>query len=94
MRLIFFLHSDPLTNILKVRYETFVARPQEEMSRINRAVGLRQAGDGSIALPLSRYTLTAPDAEKWKRNERLISESWHLVEEQAHRLDDFMKDVG
>jgi hypothetical protein len=55
-----------------VRHEAFVAAPQEETRRLCAFLGLpRDAALASrlaAALPLSRYTLDPPSADKWRRN--------------------------
>lgn len=80
---------DPV-NIEKVRYETFVLHPQEEIARLCQAFGLNANSDlGS--LPLSQHTLTPPHPDKWKRNADLINEIWPIVEGQVLRVEDFMK---
>ena len=79
---------DPET-IQKVRYETFVSQPQEEINRLCQALGLNSA-TGVASLPLSQHTLTPPHPDKWKRNADLIEEIWPVVQEQAQRVEKFM----
>ncbi len=86
------LESLDANRIEKVRYETFVSRPQAEINRLCDSFGLRPKLDLE-ELPLSQHTLTPPHPDKWKRNAHLIDEVWPLIEEQALRVDRFMKDV-
>lgn len=55
-----------------VRYEEFVAQPRAEIARLLAFAGLRMDTrlDEYLSrpLPLSRYTLSPPDPEKWRRN--------------------------
>lgn len=83
---------DPET-IQKVRYETFVSQPQEEINRLCQALGLESA-TGVAKLPLSQHTLTPPHPDKWKRNADLIEEIWPVVQEQAQRVEKFMSGVA
>lgn len=53
-------------------YDRFLADPQGEIVRLCQWAGFawdRELGD---TLPLSRYTLTAPGADKWRRHAALI----------------------
>lgn len=66
------LEALPASRRLAVRYDQVVADPQGQMQRLAEATGLgwdRAVQDG---LPLSRYTLTAPRAEKWRAHEAEI----------------------
>lgn len=67
------LEALPPSQRLAVRYDAVVADPQGQMQRLAAATGLgwdRAVQDG---LPLSRYTLTAPQAEKWRKHEAEIT---------------------
>lgn len=51
-----------------VDHGRFVARPQEQVQRLCAWAGWSWDRELGGALPLSRYTLTAPDPEKWRRH--------------------------
>lgn len=57
-------------------YQSLIDDPAEVVGRICRFAGVtvddRLARRLSARLPLSRYTQTPPDAEKWRKNEREI----------------------
>jgi hypothetical protein len=38
-------------------------------------------------LPLSSYTVSAPDPDKWQRYAAFIDEVWPLVRDQANRAE-------
>jgi len=65
-------------------YDELTASPDEVIDRICRFASLEQddrlAHRVSGALPLSRYTQTAPDPEKWRKNEAEINRVLPSVE--------------
>lgn len=80
-------------NLEKVRYDTFLQQPQIEISRLCRSFDVSVNKEIVSDLPLSRYTLTPPHPEKWKRNADLVNEIWPMVEEQALRAQKFISDI-
>lgn len=57
--------------IVVARYDALLADPMAEIAQLCRALDL--TWDRPIGtLPLSRYTLTPPDADKWRRHETEI----------------------
>ena len=74
-----------------VRYEDLLANRAGQLERLCRFIGvpfgprMQQlcAGD----LPLSRYTLTRPDAEKWRRHEAAIEAVLPQVAAVVERLE-------
>jgi hypothetical protein len=55
-----------------IRYESFVATPQVEISRLCRELDIGWDVTLQSNLPLARYTVSAPNAEKWRANEAEI----------------------
>ncbi|MEO6967400.1 MAG: sulfotransferase [Rhodanobacteraceae bacterium] len=55
-----------------IRYDNFVADPQTEISALCTALGLEWDQSLQGELPASRYTVTAPSAQKWRRHQREI----------------------
>lgn len=82
---------DP-TSMHKIRYETLLAKPQEELDRICASCWISKLPNLSD-FPLSQHTLTPPDPDKWRRNEKLIDEIWPIIVEQAMRAERFMADT-
>jgi hypothetical protein len=69
-------------------YRGLVANPPSEIARLCRFLGLQWDHDLSGPLPLSRYTLGAPDADKWKRNAAELESVLPLIEPVAARARD------
>jgi hypothetical protein len=66
-------------------YDRFVRDPQGEITRVCQWAGFgwdRTLGD---TLPLSRYTLTPPDAGKWRRHAALIEPRLAALQSLAER---------
>ena len=63
------LQALPAGRHVTVRYDAVVADPQGEMQRLARATGLGWDREVQGGFPLSRYTLTAPRADKWREHE-------------------------
>lgn len=55
-----------------VRYDDFVADPPAAVARLCAACGFDGALNLGNVLPASRYTVTAPAPDKWRRHEREI----------------------
>lgn len=55
-----------------VDYDRFLLDPQREVSRLCEWAGLDWDRALTTQLPLSRYTLTAPDPDKWRRHAAAI----------------------
>ena len=78
--------------IIKVRYETLIARPEAELKRVCVESGIAEINNLQ-ELPLSKHTLTKPDPDKWKRHAAAIEDVWPLVAEQAARAAKFIADT-
>ena len=74
----------PRDRWLAVRYETFIATPQHEASRLCRAMDVNWDRKLSAVLPLARHTLTAPHADKWRARAAEI-EAVRALWEPEHR---------
>jgi hypothetical protein len=66
-------------------YARLVEDPQTEIERLCRFLGVRWDRDLSGPLPLSRYTLAAPEPDKWKRNAAELERVLPLIEPVAAR---------
>jgi hypothetical protein len=66
------LEALPATRRCSVRYDRFVADPPAAMERLRAQLDYSWDRPLSAQLPASRYTLTAPDANKWRRHAPVI----------------------
>lgn len=76
----------PASEWTPVRYEDFVAQPQEEARRLCGDIGL----DWDVVikqLPLSRYTLTPPEPTKWRRDEKTIERLLPMLDRVQARVE-------
>jgi hypothetical protein len=74
-----------------VRYESLLANPLAEIGKLLKFASLamdsRLEGYLSKPLPLSKYTQTRPDPDKWKQNEAEIERVMPQLEDIARRLE-------
>ena len=68
------LESLPADRCHVVRYDTLLANPAGEVTRLCQALGLGWDRSLDGALPLSRYTVSQPASDKWRRHEGLIEQ--------------------
>jgi hypothetical protein len=74
-----------------IRYEAFVAAPQVEISRLCRELDIGWDVTLQSNLPLARFTVSAPNAEKWRASEPAIEEVraiWSAEHQRARALVD------
>jgi len=57
-----------------IRYESFIAAPQAEISRLCQALDIDWDVTLQSDLPLARFTVSAPNAEKWRVSQPAIDE--------------------
>lgn len=73
-----------------VNYDDFLADPQATMQRLCRFAGIEFdpacAQRVSAPLPLSRYTQTPPEPDKWRRNEAVVQRVIPAVQSTWERL--------
>jgi hypothetical protein len=73
-----------------LEYSRFVSQPQENLRRLcdylHMDVDAALAERVSGPLPHSRYTLTSPDAEKWRANENIIMSVLPSIDATWQRL--------
>jgi len=62
----------PPERVHVARYDALLADPMAETARVCAAVDFAWDRALDAKLPLSRYTVSAPDAQKWRRHEREI----------------------
>lgn len=71
------------------RYDALLADPAAEIRRLCSATGLDWEDEAAVALRLSRYTVTAPDADKWRRHSVEIEAVLPSLAEQVARAERF-----
>ncbi|HMM56132.1 MAG TPA: sulfotransferase [Rudaea sp.] len=69
-------------------YSRLVAEPEAEIARLCRFLGLDWDRRLDGPLPLSRYTLAAPNQDKWKRNAAELERILPMIEPVAARARD------
>lgn len=83
------LEQVPRSRVFPVRYEQLLQSPQATMTSLTQWAGIawdRHIGPG---LPLSRYTVSRPERDKWRRLESAIDRVFPIVseaDENARRL--------
>jgi hypothetical protein len=68
------------------RYEDLMADPATEIARLCTFLGLRWDRSLGTALPLSRYVVSRPDSEKWRKHEQAILSVRGLLEPELARI--------
>ncbi|WP_158882857.1 sulfotransferase [Rhodanobacter sp. L36] len=84
------LEALPRDRCVVVRYDAFVADPAKEMSRLSAALGLTWDRKLEGALPLSRYTVSQPAPDKWRRHADLIDEVLPRLQATIERAEKFI----
>jgi hypothetical protein len=79
------LQALPRDRWLALRYETFIAAPQNEISRLCYALDLDWDRQLGASLPLARHTLTPPSAEKWHAHAEAIEALLPLLKRENDR---------
>lgn len=62
----------PAERLCAIRYDNFIADPQAETSALCAALDMEWDQSLQGELPASRYTVTAPAAQKWRRHQHDI----------------------
>jgi hypothetical protein len=70
------------------RYDALIADPAAEIHRLCTATGL-DWDEAALALRLSRYTVSPPDADKWRRHAAEIEAVLPSLAEQVARAERF-----
>lgn len=83
----------PPSQVLAVRYETFLEDTRSTIARICEFAGL--GWDRPVdALPLSRHTLTPPSTDKWRRHARSIEAAAARFADAAARAEALLARAG
>jgi len=82
------LAAVPAQDVVIARYDALRADPDAEIGRLCAALDF--VWDRPLReLPLSRYTLTPPDADKWRRHEEAIMAQMPEIQATVARADAF-----
>jgi hypothetical protein len=73
-----------------IRYADFVADPETRISSLVQSLGFDWDRPLDQALPLSKYTLSKPDPDKWRRLEQYITPVLPIVAEADERARAFV----
>ena len=84
------LSALPAERVQIVHYDNLLATPKREMERLCSALGLTWDRPIDGELPLSRFTVSEPAPEKWRRHEALIDEVLPGLQPTLDRLERFM----
>lgn len=80
----------PRERVRALRYSDVLADPQTSVAALARSVGLEWDRELARTLPLSRYTVSRPGAEKWRRLEGVIARVLPIVAESDERARAFV----
>lgn len=81
------LAAVPSECVSRIRYDRFLADPRGEIQRLCAERELAWDVELQANLPLSRHTLSAPSAGKWRRHEREIEAALPLVAAVRERAE-------
>ena len=84
------LSAMPADRVHVVRYDDILANPEQEMERLCAVLGLAWDRPIDGTLPLSRFTVSEPAPDKWRRHEALINEMLPALQPTLARLERFM----
>jgi hypothetical protein len=82
------LEALPVERCTIARYDALLADPTAQIRRLHAAVGL-EWDEAQVSLRLSKYTVSPPDAEKWRRHAAEIEAVLPSLAEQIARAERF-----
>ncbi|WP_394729645.1 sulfotransferase family protein [Altererythrobacter sp. GH1-8] len=85
------LEALPQSQVHVVSYQRFLADPQASMEDICSWLGEEWDRQLPAPLPLSRFTVSPPSPDKWKRYEAEIESVWPLVQRAECRSREFIE---
>ncbi|MEP4891104.1 MAG: sulfotransferase [Aliiglaciecola sp.] len=88
------LGSLPASQYEVVCYQDLVAQPMGVINRLTDFAHLSAFTENLQHLPLSRYTLSPPNKNKWKQNEREVCEQLPYVENTLAKINALLGSRG
>lgn len=85
------LEALPGGRVQTVRYDELHAAPEPTLQRLSTALGLERDRPLDGRLPLSRYTLSAPAPDKWRRHAAAIEPQLPRLRDTMARADAFAR---
>ncbi|GAB2709629.1 sulfotransferase [Aliiglaciecola aliphaticivorans] len=77
-----------------VSYQDLVTQPEGEVNRLLKFAELPAFSQSLQRLPLSRYTLSVPNKDKWKQNQDEVLEQLPLVENTLEQINNLLVSRG
>ncbi len=84
------LEAVPRERVFVTTYDRLIKDSADELSRLAREMRFAWRDDLASELPFSRYTVTAPAAEKWRRNESAILPLMEKLQNTVARAERFV----
>jgi sulfotransferase family protein len=81
----------PNERVRIVRHEDFISMPQPSIQRLTQSLDLHWDRELGRALPMSKYTLSRPHPDKWRRLEPAINSVLPIVEEADASAREFIE---
>jgi hypothetical protein len=81
----------PRERVRAIDYGEFLKAPQAAMESLAASIDLGWDRPLAQELPLSAYTVSRPNADKWRANEAIIEQIWPLVEKADARARAFVE---
>jgi hypothetical protein len=85
------LQALPPERVSVANYDTLCREPEAEIRRLCQAVDFGWDRQLSNDLPLSRYTVSKPDPDKWRRHEADIEAVMASIQDQVDRAEAFAR---
>jgi hypothetical protein len=83
------LEAIPAGRCSRIRYDEFLAAPGDEMARLCGSLQLQWDRPLDAALPFSRYTVSRPDPDKWRRHADAIERVLPSLQATIDRAERF-----
>ncbi len=80
----------PAGRVHALDYASFVADPARHVAEIGAFAGLAWDRPPPSSLPLSRYTMSAPDPQKWRRHEAVLAPYRAALDALAARAEAYV----
>jgi hypothetical protein len=88
------LSALPPARVRAIDYADFVAEPDKRIAALARSLDLDWDVKLGSEMPKSRYTVSSPNPEKWRRLEQIINPVLPIVSGADRRAREFCKEFG